>query len=269
MSPTHASCRQHVLQGLTCRLLFCCRSALRGSMAGHVSRLATLQESSSTSSSLDGCSLPQLPQQQLQQLRAASLDGCSDDQQTCSSFAVHTSNSNSLAAGAAAGGFDRAFFRPMSGRLGSPLAKSLPQLQRQGSVDAAAADVSGGVARGMRSAWQGEQAGQLQLQQANPSASAAIAAPAVPASGSWTPSLSSMRHHSAPLLGAQRDRRLSGERVSTPSSSADVPSGRPGGAKAVNFQRVLSRSSSQMTVGGAAGSSSAMAGKPHLAEVVM
>jgi hypothetical protein len=233
-----------------------------------------LQESSSTSSSLDGCSLPQLPQQQLQQLRAASLDGCSDDQQSCASFAVHTSNSNSLAAGAAAGGGDRAFFRPMSGRLGSPLAKSLPQLQRQGIVDTAAAvwDVAGSAAKGMRSAWQGEQAGQLQLQQVNQSpssASAAAAALAVSASGSWTPSISSVRHHSAPLLGAQRDRRLSGERASTPISSADVPSGRPGGAKAVNFQRVLSRSSSQMTAGGAAGSSSALAGRPHIAEVVM
>jgi hypothetical protein len=245
----------------------CCRSALRGSMAGHVSRLATLQESSSTSSSLDGCSLPQLPQQQLQQLRQASLDGCSDDQQSCASFAGHTSNSSSFATG----GAERAFFRPVSGRLGSPLAKSLPQLQRQGSMESAAADVAAGGARSMRSVWQGEQASQLQLPAAAPSLSSAAAAlPAVSASGSsWAPS--SMRHHSAPLLGARKDRRLLGERVSTPtgSSVADEPSGRPGGAKAVNFQRVLSRSSSQMTVGGAGGSGSAFAGRPHMAEVVM
>jgi hypothetical protein len=251
-------------------------------MAGHVSRLATLQESSSTSSSLDGCSLPQLPQQQLQQLREASLDGCSDDQQSCASFAVHTSNSNSnsLAAGAATGGGDRAFFRPVSGRLGSPLAKSLPQLKRQGRLDTAAADGAvgsiGNAARSMRSVWQGEQAGQMQmqLQPANPSPSSASAAaaagPAASASGTWAPNISSMRHHSTPLLGAQRDRRLSGERVSTPSSSADAPLGQPDGVqKAVNFQRVLSRSSSQMTAGGAAGSSSALAGRPHTAEVVM
>jgi hypothetical protein len=81
-----------------------------------------------------------------------------------------------------------------------------------------------------------------------------------------------MRHHSAPLLRAQ-SRRISGERVSTPASSdVAVSTARPQGAaaKAVNFQRVLSRSSSQMTVGGGAGGgSSALAGRPVGAEVVM
>jgi hypothetical protein len=229
-------------------------------MPGHVSRLATLQESSSTSSSLDGCSLPQLPQQQLQQLRQTSFDGCSDDQQSCASLAL---NSSSSMAAAAAAGSERVFARPASGRLGSPLARSLPQLQKQGSMSTVADISSYGSINTAGSLWQGKSAGQA-IASASPSSNAAGAA------GSWGVSMSGMRHHSAPLLGTQ-SRRVSGDQVLTPSSGdaavQSAAAGRPGAAKAVNFQRALSRSSSQMTAGG--GSSSVIAGRPQGAELVM